>query len=158
MGEKHVEDRRLAVIVFTDIVGYSCMVQVDERLALELLDEHNLLVGERIETHGGRTMKTVGDSFLAAFDSAVAIAAAADIQQALSGRNEAQPPERQLHVRIGIHAGDVVFTDDPAGGRDVLGDGVNVASRVEAQAGAGEVFVSHDVFSNHLRPRALRLS
>ena len=57
-----MEDRRLAVIVFTDIVGYSCMVQVDERLALELLDEHNLLVGERIETHGGRTMKTTPGS------------------------------------------------------------------------------------------------
>ena len=143
-----MEERRLAVIVFTDIVGYSRMVQTDEGLALELLEEHNRIVGELIDGKGGRTLKTAGDSFLASFESAgAAVAAAAGIQQALAVRNEPLPEERQLHIRIGIHAGDVVFTDDPAGGRDVLGDGVNVASRVEAQAGADEVFVSHDVFS-----------
>ncbi len=143
-----MEERRLAVIVFTDIVGYSRMVQTDENLALELLEEHNQIVGKMIDGQGGQTLKTAGDSFLASFESAgAAVAAAAGIQQALAVRNEGLSVERQLHVRIGIHAGDVVFTDDPAGGRDVLGDGVNVASRVEAQAGAGEVFVSHDVFS-----------
>ncbi|MBT3341577.1 MAG: adenylate/guanylate cyclase domain-containing protein, partial [Gemmatimonadetes bacterium] len=143
-----MEERRLAVIVFTDIVGYSRMVQTDERLALELLEEHNRIVGQLIDGKGGQTLKTAGDSFLASFESAgAAVAASAGIQQALAVRNEGLPEERQLHVRIGIHAGDVVFTDDPAGGRDVLGDGVNVASRVEAQASGGEVFVSHDVFS-----------
>ena len=142
------ESRRLSVIVFTDIVGYSRMVQADETTALALLGEHNQIVAPRIEAHRGRTIKTIGDAFMAAFDSAAdAVAAAAEIQQALTERNAGVDAERQVHVRIGIHAGDVVFTTGTAGGADALGDGVNVASRVEAEAGADQIFVSHDVFS-----------
>jgi adenylate cyclase len=142
------ESRRLSVIVFTDIVGYSRLVQTDESKALQLLEEHNRIVAERIGAHGGRTIKTIGDAFMADFGSAAsAVTAAAEIQQALAERNAAVPADRQVHIRIGIHAGDVIFTSDAAGAADALGDGVNVASRVEAEAGADQVFVSHDVFS-----------
>ena len=142
------ESRRLSVIVFTDIVGYSRLVQTDENKALELLEEHNRIVAERITAHGGRTIKTIGDAFMAAFGSAAsAVTAAAEIQQALTDRNASVTEDRRVHVRIGIHAGDVIFTSDTEGAADALGDGVNVASRVEAEAGAGEVFVSHDIFS-----------
>ncbi len=147
-GPSTAESRRLSVIVFTDIVGYSRMVQNDEALALELLTEHNRILAHRIDAHGGRTIKTAGDSFMAAFGSAAsAVTATAEIQQALTERNASQSEDRQVHVRIGIHAGDVVFTSDTEGAADALGDGVNVASRIEAEAGGGEVFVSHDVFS-----------
>jgi adenylate cyclase len=85
---------------------------------------------------------------MAAFDNAAAaVTAAAEIQQTLTERNAAAAADRQVSVRIGIHAGDVIFTSDTEGAADALGDGVNVASRVEAEASAGEIFVSHDIFS-----------
>lgn len=135
------EQRRLAVIMFTDMVGYSALTQRDEALALELLEEHRRTVRPILAHHGGREIKTIGDAFLVEFASALAaMAGAVEIQRALRERNLAAPPGRQVHLRIGLHAGDVVYREN-----DVFGDGVNIAARIEPLAEAGGICVSEDV-------------
>src|SRR5688572_12729307 len=120
------DERRLAAIMFTDMVGYSAMMQRDPTLTLELLDEHHALLRPVIASHGGREVKTIGDAFLVEFASAVeAVQCALEMQTALTARNEAAPLERQISIRIGIHLGDVVVRD-----KDVFGDGVNIAARI----------------------------
>ncbi|MBX7151786.1 hypothetical protein K1X84_09100 [bacterium] len=138
-----MESRKLAVIMFTDMVGYSKKVQANEDAALELLKEHNAILGKQIETYRGRTIKTIGDAFLADFDSVFnAVQCAVDIQKELNERNRSVTPNRRIEVRIGIHLGDVLYRDN-----DVFGDGVNIASRIQALADGGQVFISHDVYS-----------
>ncbi|HTT58173.1 MAG TPA: tetratricopeptide repeat protein [Opitutaceae bacterium] len=135
------ESRRLAVIMFTDMVGYSALTQRDEALALQLLEEHRQIVRPILARHGGREIKTIGDAFLVEFASALAAAAGAvEIQRALHDRNEAAPADRRLQIRIGLHAGDVVYREN-----DVFGDGVNIAARIEPLAGAGGICLSEDV-------------
>ncbi|NUM80767.1 hypothetical protein HUU42_08175 [bacterium] len=138
-----MESRKLAVIMFTDMVGYSKKVQTNEEAALELLKEHNAILSKQIETYRGRTIKTIGDAFLADFDSVFnAVQCAVDIQKELNDRNRSVTPDRRIEVRIGIHLGDVIYRDN-----DVFGDGVNIASRIQALADGGQVFISHDVYS-----------
>lgn len=139
--------RRLAAIMFTDMVGYSALTQRDEALALELLDEHNVLIRDKISGHSGREIKTVGDAFLVEFDSALAaVQCAVEVQRALARRNgiavkaETSTPAEPIQVRIGIHLGDVVYREN-----DVFGDGVNIAARVQSSAEGGEIRVSEDV-------------
>ncbi|MBL8514918.1 MAG: adenylate/guanylate cyclase domain-containing protein, partial [Betaproteobacteria bacterium] len=145
--------RRLAAIMFTDMVGYSALTQRNESLALELLDEHNMLIREKIAEHAGREIKTVGDAFLVEFNSALAaVQCAVGVQRALTRRNgilaskgPAAPDNTSaaaepVHVRIGIHLGDVVYREN-----DVFGDGVNIAARVQSNAEGGEILVSEDV-------------
>ena len=103
------EQRRLAAVMFTDIVGYSSLTQKDERLALELLEEHRKIVRPIVAHHNGREIKTIGDAFLIEFESALeATQCAVDIQKTLHSHNEQSIPERRVHLRIGIHLGDVV--------------------------------------------------
>jgi adenylate cyclase len=133
----HVSEdvRRLAAIMLTDIAGYTAMTQADERLALELLSEHALLLGDRFASHQGREVKGTGDGFLVEFPSALdAVRCAIDIQEALHERNATVPEDRSLRLRIGIHLGDVVHRGD-----DVFGDGVNITSRVEPLAQPGGI-------------------
>ena len=136
------EHRKLAAIMFTDMVGYSALAQRNEALALELLEEHRHIVRDLLPQHGGREVKTAGDGFLIEFPSALAaVQAAVAIQDALHARNQVSPPERQVKVRIGIHVGDVVVS---AG--DIHGDGVNIAARIEPLAPPGGICVSNAVF------------
>ena len=134
------EQRKLAAIMFTDMVGYSALSQRDEKLAQELLEEHRRLLREIFPRFNGTEIKTIGDAFLVEFNSALEAAQCAiEIQRSLAKRNADAPAERQVRVRIGIHIGDVVHR-----GGDVYGDGVNIASRIEQLAAAGGICVSMD--------------
>src|SRR5437016_12966868 len=135
------EQRKLAAIMFTDMVGYVALSQRDDKLAQELLEEHRQLLREIFPQFNGTEIKTIGDAFLVEFQSALEAAQCAmAIQRALAKRNADAPAERQIQVRIGVHIGDVVHR-----GGDVYGDGVNIASRIESLAAAGGICVSMDV-------------
>src|SRR6202035_3922872 len=135
------ETRKLAAIMFTDMVGYSALSQRDDKLALELLEEHRELLREIFSRFNGAEIKTIGDAFLIEFNSALEAAQCAiEIQRTLAKRNHDVTAERRIELKIGIHIGDVTHR-----GGDVYGDGVNIASRIEALAGAGGICVSMDV-------------
>src|SRR6516162_1984454 len=137
----NAEQRKLAAIMFTDMVGYSALSQRDDKLALELLEEHRELLRNTFAEFNGTEIKTIGDGFLVEFNSALEAAQCAiAIQRALAKRNADAAAERQIQVRIGVHIGDVIHR-----GGDVYGDGVNIASRIEQLAGAGGICVSMDV-------------
>jgi TolB-like protein len=134
--------RRLAAIMFTDMVGYSALAQRSEELALELLEEHRQLLHPLFSGSGGRVIDTMGDGFLVEFPSALAaVRCAIEAQRALDARNRAGPPERAIRIRIGIHLGDVVFSED-----NVYGDGVNIAARLEPLAEPGGICLSQQVY------------
>lgn len=127
--------RKLACIMFSDMVGYSSLAQRDEQRALELLDEQRAILRPLLDRHGGHEIKTIGDGMLVEFPSAVEAARCAiEIQEALRRRNETAAPDRRFELRIGLHVGDVFFRED-----DVYGEGVNLASRVEGCAPPGGV-------------------
>ena len=127
--------------MFTDMVGYSALAQRDDKLALELLEEHRQLLREIFPRFNGTEIKTIGDAFLIEFGSALEAAQCAiEIQRTLAKRNHDVTSDRRIELKIGIHIGDVVHR-----GGDVYGDGVNIASRIEPLAGAGGICVSMDV-------------
>src|SRR5438105_8019325 len=135
------EERKLAAIMFTDMVGYSALAQRDDKIALELLEEHRRLLRELFPQFHGTEIKTIGDAFLVEFGSALEAAQCAiEIQRTLAKRNHDVTSDRSIELKIGIHIGDVVHRDG-----DVYGDGVNIASRIEQLAGAGGICVSMDV-------------
>jgi adenylate cyclase len=135
------EQRKLAAIMFTDMVGYSALSQRDEKLAQELLEEHRRLLRPIFPKFNGTEIKTIGDAFLVEFGSALEAAQCAiEIQRMLAHRNADARIDRQIQVRIGVHIGDVVHR-----GGDVYGDGVNIASRIEPVAEPGGICVSMDV-------------
>src|SRR6266404_9154871 len=151
------EQRRLAAIMFTDMVGYSALAQRDEARALELLEEHRQQLRAIFPRFNGTEIKTIGDAFLVEFHSALEAAQCAiEIQRTLAKRNHDVAADRRIDVRIGIHIGDVVHR-----GGDVYGDGVNIASRIQAVAGAGGICVSTDVerqIHNALQARLKKLA
>ena len=134
--------RRLAAIVFTDMVGYTSLSQKNEALALELLEEHRMVLRPLFPKHNGREIKTMGDAFLVEFASALeALRCAFDIHQLLNELNVDRPPEKRILLRIGIHLGDVVHSKN-----DVHGDAVNVASRIEPLASPGGISITEQVY------------
>ncbi|HTT16832.1 MAG TPA: adenylate/guanylate cyclase domain-containing protein, partial [Thermoplasmata archaeon] len=133
--------RRLEVVMFTDMVGYTALAQADETGALALLDRHNELLRPVFARFRGREVKTVGDAFLVAFDSGLdAVACALEIQHVLREHNVGQPPAERIQVRIGVHVGDVIRRRG-----DLLGDAVNIASRIVPLAPPGGVCITQQV-------------
>jgi adenylate cyclase len=104
------EQRRLAAIMFTDMVGYTALSQRNEALALELLEEHRRILRSIFPRFNGTEIKTIGDAFLVEFQSALEAAQCAlEIQRTLAKRNHDVSSEHRIELRIGIHVGDVVL-------------------------------------------------
>ncbi len=135
------ENRRLAAIVAADIAGYSRLIGQDEEGTLRALREHRAeLIDPLIERHGGRIANTAGDSLLLEFPSAVdAVRCSIAVQEGMAQRNSDIEADRHIVLRIGINVGDVV-----AQGDDLLGDGVNVAARLEGLCEVGGLALSDD--------------
>jgi adenylate cyclase len=138
--------------MFTDMVGSTALAQANEVEALRLRDEQQVLIRRLVPAHQGREIKSLGDGFLVEFDSALhAVQCAIAIQQAVRERIDPEevPP---LRLRIGIHLGDVEVR-----GTDIVGDSVNVASRIESLAEPGGICVTEPVFGQVHNKVALRL-
>jgi adenylate cyclase len=141
--------RKIAAIFAADIAGYSRLVAEDEEETLRRLASYRQVTDDFITRSGGRIFNTAGDAVLAEFPSAVeAVRCAIDIQESLRTRNMAYPASRQMSFRIGITIGDVVERDG-----DLLGDGVNIAARLEGLAEVGGICISravHEQVANKL--------
>jgi adenylate cyclase len=135
--------RRLAAILAADMVGYSRLMGADEAGTIAHQKAlHGEAIDPAIAEHGGRVVKTTGDGLLAEFPSVVdAVACAVAVQGGLARREADQPEARRMRYRMGINLGDIVIEGD-----DILGDGVNIAARLEALAEAGGICISGDVY------------
>jgi len=141
MAEERAQ-RRLAAILAADVAGYSRLIGTDEEGTLAALKAHRReLTDPTVEQHHGRIVKTTGDGALIEFASVVdAVRCAADLQRGTAERNVGVPPDKRIEFRIGINVGDIVIDGD-----DILGDGVNIAARLEGLAEPGGVLVSRAV-------------
>ena len=142
-------ERKLATILSADVAEFSRLMGEDEEQTLRTFRGHKQVFESLVAMHRGRIFNTAGDAILAEFSSAVeAVRCATDIQAALRTRNDQLPPSRQVRFRIGINLGDVMLH-----GQDLLGDGVNVAARLQTAAQPGGICISgsvHDQISNKL--------
>src|SRR5712692_8795063 len=137
------ETRRLAAIMFTDMVGFSRQMGSNEARMLRLLETHNQVIEQAVTEHQGKVIKTFGDAFLVDFPSVVhAVQCAQRIQAQFRIHNAEHDKAEQIHVRVGIHLGDIVV--QPNG--DVLGDGVNIASRLQTLAEPDTICISQKVY------------
>jgi class 3 adenylate cyclase len=133
--------RRLAAIVAADVAGYSRLMGLDEVGTARMLREHRNVTDALVAKHGGRLVKTTGDGVLLEFPSVVdAVECAVAVQAVMTERNKGVPEDRRMLYRIGINLGDILIEGD-----DILGDGVNIAARLEGIAEPGGLF---------LRPRS----
>ncbi len=142
-------ERKLATILAADVAEFSRLMGEDEEQTLRIFRGHRQVFESLVAIHRGRIFNTAGDAILAEFASAVeAVRCATDIQSALRTRNDQLPPSRQVRFRIGINLGDVMLH-----GQDLLGDGINVAARLQTAAEPGGICISgsvHDQIRNKL--------
>src|SRR5438445_7344302 len=138
------ENRKLAAILAADVVGYSRLAGADEdRTLARLRALRSDLIEPTIAVHKGRVVKRTGDGALVEFSSVVdAVRCAIEIQNSMVDRNAGVPPDRRIEFRIGIHLGDVVEESDG----DLMGDGVNIAARLEGIAKPGAICLSEDAY------------
>src|SRR5829696_7038945 len=135
-------ERKLAAIFAADVAGYSRLMGQDEVGTMRTLTALREVMDQLIAQHRGRIANTAGDSVLAEFPSVVdAVQCAVEVQEALREKNEGVPEDRQLRFRIAVHVGDVMVRDG-----DLLGDGVNVAARLQTLAEPGGVCISGDAY------------
>jgi TolB-like protein/class 3 adenylate cyclase len=145
MGHRGI-GRRLAAIMFTDLVGYSASIQKNEPLALRKLDIHRRMVRSLLPKFKGREIETAGDSFLIEFDSSLAaVRYAVALQKRHAAYNKDMAPEQQILVRIGVHLRDIEHER-----KGVLGDGVNIAARIEPLSPQGGLSITEHIHS-HVR-------
>lgn len=131
-------ERKLAAVLAADVAGYSRLTALDEEGTLRTLEAYRAAIAEFVCEHGGRIFGTAGDSVIAEFASAVqAVRCAVAIQRSLKRRNADVAHERRLEFRVGINLGDVVVTEN-----DLLGDGVNIAARLQEIATPGGICIS----------------
>lgn len=134
--------RRLAALMFTDMVGYSSLAREDERMARELVDDQRVIVREALKVHNGRELQTTGDGFFIEFASAVnAVECAVQIQTEIFEKSRYLPEDRRIQIRIGIHIGDILSNDE-----DLFGNSVNIAARIEPLAQPGGICITRQVF------------
>ena len=138
------ETRKLAAILVADIVGYSRLAGADEdRILARLRTLRSDLVDPIISVHHGRIVKRTGDGGIIEFRSVVdAVRCAIEVQTGLAERNAGLPPEKRIEYRVGIHLGDVVEESDG----DLMGDGVNIAARLEGVAKPGAICLSEQAY------------
>src|SRR5260221_9824753 len=134
--------RRLTAILAADVAGYSRLMGLDEAGTARTLHEHRAAVDPIVAHYGGRIVKATGDGLLLEFPSIVAaVDCAVVVQNLMRERNRDVPEERRMLFRIGVNLGDVLIDGD-----DILGDGVNIAARLEGLAEPGGICVSDDVY------------
>ena len=134
--------RRLAAIVAADVAGYSRLMGLDEVGTARVLREHRAVTDALVAKHGGRLVKSTGDGVLLEFPSVVdAVECAVAVQAVMDQRNEGVPADRRMLFRIGINLGDILIE-----GEDILGDGVNVAARLESIAEPGGICISSSAY------------
>jgi adenylate cyclase len=139
---RHAAIRKLAAIMFTDIVGFSRQMGADEARMLRLLETHNAMIRHAVAEHDGQVIKSTGDGFLAEFASVVhAVQCAQQLLARLRGHNAEHEKTEQIHIRIGIHLGDIVQHEG-----DVQGDGVNIAARLQPLAEPDTICISDAVY------------
>src|SRR5215475_12824479 len=138
------ETRKLAAILAADVAGYSRLAAADEERTLARLRAlRSDLIDPTIALHHGRVVKRTGDGVLIEFRSVVdAVRCAIEVQNGMAERNAGLPPERRIEFRIGIHLGDVVEESDG----DLMGDGINIAARLEGIAKPGAICLSEDAY------------
>ena len=141
MAEARVE-RRLAAVLAADVAGYSRLMGTDEVGTARTLREHRKVTDALVAKHGGRLVKTTGDGVLLEFPSVVdAVEYAVAVQAVMAERNQGVPEERRMLYRIGINLGDILIEGD-----DILGEGVNVAARLEGIAEPGSICISASAY------------
>ena len=138
------ETRKIAAILAADVAGYSKLAGADEERTLaRLRGLRSDLIDPTIALHHGRVVKRTGDGILVEFRSVVdAVRCAIEVQNGMVERNAGLPPERRIEFRVGIHLGDVVEETDG----DLMGDGVNIAARLEGIADPGDICLSEDAY------------
>ena len=138
------ETRKLVAVLASDVVGYSRLAGADEdRILARLRTLRSDLIDPTIAVHRGRIVKRTGDGSIIEFRSVVdAVRCAIELQNAMVERNAGVPPERRIEFRVGIHVGDVVEESDG----DLMGDGVNIAARLEGIAKPGAICLSEDAY------------
>src|SRR5215469_2463982 len=138
------EIRKIVAILVADVVGYSRLTGTDEdRTLARLRALRSDLIDPTISVHHGRVVKRTGDGALIEFRSVVdAVRCAIEVQNGMVERNAGLPPERRIEFRVGIHLGDVVEESDG----DLMGEGVNIAARLEGIAKPGAICLSEDAY------------
>jgi len=136
-------ERKLAAIMFTDIVGFTKIMGDDETIALSILENQQSLINPIVKDHKGTIIKKMGDGLLIEFPSTVeAVECATQMQDSIKSYNKSDS-NLEFHIRIGIHLGDIVILGD-----DILGDGVNIASRIEPLASPDGICITDAVYQS----------